>query len=146
MRDQQLRETEVLQRVFVYATLRQITGLAPAVHVDLLPSSVAAPRLAAIAERLVAGDRCPSLVETLVLDAEGQICTYSANAAAAYGVARIDERPLRAAWDEQGWRDRAGNALRQVAEELSRLDEATLVNWFDWVVAGAREDTASFAS
>lgn len=137
MTDHHLREDETLQRVFLYATLRRAAGLTPVVHVDMLPSSVAAARLRTTAERLAAGDRCPSLVETLVLDVNGRFCAYSANAAAAFTIA--ENTPLRTAWSDGTWRERIGRELAAAADDVAQLDEAAMVNWFDWIVAGARD-------
>lgn len=134
--DQQLRHDEALQRIYVYAVLRQIAGLSPAVHVDLVPSGVAALRLRTIAERLLRGDRCPSLVETLVLDGEGRLCAYSANAAPTF-VLGEPGATLRETWDTGTWAERIGREVARVADDLAAFDEATLVNWFDWVVEGA---------
>jgi hypothetical protein len=36
-------------------------------------------------------------------------------------------------------RERLARELLQVAEELEQLDGGTPVNWFDWIVTGARE-------
>jgi MoaA/NifB/PqqE/SkfB family radical SAM enzyme len=135
--DQQLRHAETLQRVYVYAALRQIAGLLPVVHVDLIPSGVAALRLRTIAERLLEGERCPSLVETLVLDAEGRFCAYSANASAPFVLSASPGASLRETW-VGAWCGRIGGEIARVADELAAFDEAMLVNWFDWIVDGAR--------
>lgn len=142
MGPQQLRDDEALQRVFVYGTLRQLAGLEPAVHVDLLPSAVAALRLRATAERLARRERCPSLVDTLVLDVNGSVRAYSANAGDAFLLVRDGDRSLRDAWDDERWRERLAREMFAVVEALEQLDESTPVNWFDWIVTGAREDVA----
>jgi hypothetical protein len=61
-------------------------------------------RLRGIAERLAQRERCPSLVETLVLDVNGSLRAYSANASDDFVLVRDGERSLRDAWEDDRWR------------------------------------------
>jgi organic radical activating enzyme len=134
-----LHDDEALQRIFAYALLRQLTGLAPAVHVDLAPSSVVAANLRGMAERLARCERDPELVETLVLDADGTLRAYSANANEAFILAKEGTPSLRDAWRFGDWPMRLARELSRVADEVSRLDEGTPLNWFDLIVDGASD-------
>ncbi len=140
MASDQLHDDAALQRLFAYTVLRDLTGLEPRVHLDLVPSSVAANELRTKAQRLGQCERNPELVDTLVLDADGTLRAYSANAHQAFIIARRGTPSLRDAWNFGDWPLRLAGELGHVADALARLDDGSVVSWFDWIVSSGVEN------